>query len=169
VLSSLGFPTNDSLDIGGRDIRPDKSAVPHPPDEELAQEGDKLELDDEDGEQTVVLNKLPSSSSPKPAHEESNTPPETPLPAHPELQTPAAVPPESARKRKVSMNPEMERIVVSVLIVASSEYIQLKRVLADEDMEYCGRDHHAWPSFRCNGFCIWKEQTSKSKGDSVRC
>jgi hypothetical protein len=116
VLSSLGLPANDdSLVIGGRDTRPDESVILDPADEdELVKEGDELEMDDE--EQTIVLTKLPQLLSPKPTPAERNTPPETP---QPELQTPAVVPPGSTRKPKVSMNSEIERIVVSILSVSS--------------------------------------------------
>jgi hypothetical protein len=118
VLSSLGLPADeDSLDDGGRDARPDESIMPDPPDEEeLAEEGNQEEVDDGNEEQTVILKKHPLSSPPKHTPPESNTPADAPLHAHPEPQTPAAVPPESARKPKVRMNSEIERIVVSILI-----------------------------------------------------
>ncbi|OJA17569.1 hypothetical protein AZE42_13868, partial [Rhizopogon vesiculosus] len=84
--------------------------MPDPPDKEVvAEECNEQKVDD--GEQTIVLKKLPLSSHPEPILAESNTPPEMPLPAHPELPTPAAVPPGSARKPKVRMNSEIERIV----------------------------------------------------------
>ncbi|OAX40838.1 hypothetical protein K503DRAFT_798455 [Rhizopogon vinicolor AM-OR11-026] len=114
VLSSLGLPVDDdSFDNGERGTRSDESAMPDPPDKEVvAKECNEQEV--YDGEQTVVLKKLPSSSHPEPILAESNTPPETPLPAHPELPTPAAVPPGSARKPKVRMNSEIERIVTKI-------------------------------------------------------
>ncbi|KAG1865862.1 hypothetical protein DFJ58DRAFT_863502 [Suillus subalutaceus] len=116
VLSSLGLPVDDdSLDNGEHDIGQDDSVMPDPLDkleEELL--GSELEADDGDGEQTVVLKKLPSSLPPNPTPPDGTTPPETPLPANSELQTPAAGPPESVRKPKVRMNVEIEKIVVKI-------------------------------------------------------
>ncbi|KAG0708318.1 hypothetical protein DFH29DRAFT_891901 [Suillus ampliporus] len=116
VLSSLGLPVDDgSIDNEGHDAGQDDSVMPDPSDEqELPDNGNEPEVDDGDGEQTVVLKKLPSSSTQNPTPPDSTTPPETPLPAHPELQTPAVVPPESARKPKVRMNAEIEKIVTKI-------------------------------------------------------
>ncbi|KAG1851109.1 hypothetical protein F4604DRAFT_1592568 [Suillus subluteus] len=118
VLSSLGLPVDDdSLGNGEHDIGQGDSVMPDPldkPEEELL--GSELEVDDRDGEQTVVLKKLPSSLPPNPTPPEGTTPPETPLPANSELQTPAVGPPESAKKTKVRMNVEIEKIVVSILV-----------------------------------------------------
>jgi len=121
VLSSLGLPADeDFIDDGGRDTMPNESVMPDPPDEEeLAEEGNEQEVDDADAEQTVVLKTLPSSPPQNHRRAESNAPSEIPLLAQPELQIPAAVPPESARKPTVRMNSEIERIVVSLLIVSS--------------------------------------------------
>ncbi|KAG2072313.1 hypothetical protein BDR04DRAFT_1051777 [Suillus decipiens] len=116
VLSSLGLPVDDdSLDIGEHNIGPGDSVMPDPLDqheEELL--GSELELDGGDGEQTVVLKKLPSSLPPNFTPPEGITPPETPLPANSELQTPASGPPESAREPKVRMNMEIEKIVMKI-------------------------------------------------------
>ncbi|KAG2031292.1 hypothetical protein BDR03DRAFT_972865 [Suillus americanus] len=116
VLSTLGLPVDDvSLDNGEHDIGQGDSVMPDPlnkPEEELL--GSELEADDGDGEQTVVLKKLPSSLPPKPTPPNGTTPPETPLPTNSELQTPAAGPPESARKPKIRMNVEIEKIVVKI-------------------------------------------------------
>lgn len=116
VLSSLGLPVDDdSLDNGEHDIVQDDSVIPDPsddPEEELCNE---LEVNDGDGEQTVVLKKLPSSSPPDPTPKEGITLPETPLPADSQFQAPDAGPLESARKPKVFMNVEIEKIVVSTL------------------------------------------------------
>ncbi|KAG1746080.1 hypothetical protein EDB19DRAFT_2023448 [Suillus lakei] len=116
VLSSLGLPVDDdSLNGGEHDIGQDDSVIPDPPDgEDLLDKGSEPEVGDGDGEQTVVLKKLPSSLPPNPTPLGSNTPPETSLPANSELRAPAAVPPESARKPKVRMNAEIEKIVVKI-------------------------------------------------------
>ncbi|KAG2153871.1 hypothetical protein DEU56DRAFT_426235 [Suillus clintonianus] len=116
VLSSLGLPVDDeSLDNEEHDIGQDDSVMPDPPDgEELPDNGDELEVNDGDGEQTVVLKKLPLSLPPNPTPLKSATPPETSLPAISELQSPAVVPPGSARKPKVRMNAEIEKIVVKI-------------------------------------------------------
>ncbi|KAG2342545.1 hypothetical protein BDR05DRAFT_934910 [Suillus weaverae] len=116
VLSSLGLPVDDdSLDNGEHNIGQDCSVMPDvsdEPEEELRD--NDLEADDGDQEQTVVLKKLPSSLPPNPTPPEGTTPPETPLPTNPELQTLTAGPPESARKPKVRMNVEIEKIVVKI-------------------------------------------------------
>lgn len=118
VLSSLGLPVDDDcLDNGEHDIGQDDSVVPDPSDKlEEEPPGNELEVDDGEGEQTVVLKMLPSSLLPNATPPEGTTPPETPLPAISELQTPAG-PPESARKPKVRMNVEIEKIVASVLVI----------------------------------------------------
>jgi hypothetical protein len=116
VLSSLGLPVDDdSLDNGKHDIVQDDSVMPDPSDKLEEELGSELELNDGDGEQTVVLKKLPSSFPLDPTPQEGTTLPETPLPANSQLQTPGAGPRESARKPKVFLNVEMEKIVVSNL------------------------------------------------------
>jgi hypothetical protein len=117
VLSSLGLPVDDdSIDNGEHDIAQDNSVMPDSPDKPLEElPGSELEMNDGDGEQTVVLNKLPSSLPLNPTSPEGTALPETPLPANSQLQTPAIGPPESARKPKVFMNVEIEKIVVSIL------------------------------------------------------
>ncbi|KAG2031280.1 hypothetical protein BDR03DRAFT_972841, partial [Suillus americanus] len=116
VLSSLGLPVDDvSLDNGEHDIGQGDSVMPDPlnkPKEELSDS--ELEADDGDGKQTVVLKKLPSSLLPNPTPPEGTTPPETPLPVNSELQTRGAGPPESARKPKIRMNVEIEKIVTKI-------------------------------------------------------
>lgn len=116
VLSSLGLPVDDdSIDKGEHDIVQDDSVLPDPPDkpeEEL--QGSELEVNDGDEEQTVVLKKLLSSLPLNPTPPEGNTLPETSLPTNPQLQTPAAGPLESARKPKLFMNVEIEKIVVKI-------------------------------------------------------
>ncbi|OJA12613.1 hypothetical protein AZE42_10395 [Rhizopogon vesiculosus] len=110
-----------SFDNGERSTGPDESVMPDPPDKEVAAE----ECNEQEvyyGEQTVVL-KVSSSSPPEPILAGSNTPPETHLLAHLELPAPAAVPPGSARKPKVRMNSEIERIVVIILILPSRKHI----------------------------------------------
>ncbi|KAG1870399.1 hypothetical protein C8R48DRAFT_746809 [Suillus tomentosus] len=104
VLSSLGLPVDDDcLDNGEHDIGQDDSVVPDPSDKlEEEPPGSELEVDDGEGEQTVVLKMLPSSLLPNTTPPKGTTPPETPLPAISELQTPAG-PPESARKPKVKI------------------------------------------------------------------
>ncbi|OJA18410.1 hypothetical protein AZE42_06387 [Rhizopogon vesiculosus] len=107
VLSSLGLPVDedsfdnglpvdeDSFDNCERGTRPDESVMPDPPDKEVVAE--------ECNEQVPILAE---------SHTPSET--ETPLPAHPELPIHAAVPPGSARKPKVRMNSEIERIVTKI-------------------------------------------------------
>lgn len=115
VLSSLGLPVDDDcLDNGEHDIGQDDSVVSDPSDKlEEEPPGSELEVDDGEGEQTVVLKMLPSSLLPNLTPPEGTTPPETPLPAISKLQTPAG-PPGSARKLKVRMNVEIEKIVVKI-------------------------------------------------------
>lgn len=115
VLSSLGLPVDDdSLDNGKHDIVQDDSVMPDPSDKLEEELGSELELNDGDGEQTVVLKKLPSSFPLDPTPQEGTTLPETPLPANSQLQTPGAGPRESARKPKVFLNVEMEKIVLKI-------------------------------------------------------
>jgi hypothetical protein len=118
VLSSLGLPVDDDpLDHGEHNTGEGDSVLPdisNRPEEELPDS--ELEVNDVDGEQTVVLNKLPSSLPINPALPDDATPPETPLSAKPDSQTPAAGPPESARKPKIRMVAEIEKIVASILI-----------------------------------------------------
>ncbi|KAG2153688.1 uncharacterized protein EDB93DRAFT_1134153 [Suillus bovinus] len=120
VLSSLGLPVDDdSLDNGEPDIEQDDSIISDASDKlEEEPSGSELEVDDGDGdgdgEPTMVLKKLPSSLTLNPTPPEDTTPPETPLPTNSELQTHAAGPPESARKPKVRMNVEIEKIVLKI-------------------------------------------------------
>lgn len=116
VLSSLGLPVDDdALDNGEHGIVQDDSVMPDPLDKPEEELGSELEANDGDGEQTVVLKKLPSSSPLDPTPKEGTTLPEAPLPANSQLKTPDAGPLESARKPKVFMNVEIENIVVSNL------------------------------------------------------
>ncbi|KAG2364372.1 hypothetical protein BDR07DRAFT_1401546 [Suillus spraguei] len=116
VLSSLGLPVDDdSLDIREHNIGQGHFVKFDPSDQPKEEHsGSELELDGGDGEQTVVLKKLPSSLPSNFTPTEGSTPPETPLTANSELQTPASGPPESARKPKVRMNMEIEKIVVKI-------------------------------------------------------
>jgi hypothetical protein len=116
VLSSLGLPVDDDpLDHGEHNMGEGDSVLPdisNRPEEELPDS--ELEVNDVDGEQTVVLNKLPSSLPPNPALPDDAMPPETPLSANPDSQTLAPGPPESARKPKIRMVAEIEKIVVKI-------------------------------------------------------
>lgn len=115
VLSSLGLPVDDdALDNGEHGIVQDDSVMPDPLDKPEEELGSELEANDGDGEQTVVLKKLPSSSPLDPTPKEGTTLPEAPLPANSQLKTPDAGPLMSARKPKAFMNVEIENIVVKI-------------------------------------------------------